>query len=49
VSPDWRYIHTHFGIGYRFAAAPVGIDPSTAPVREILDSEPSHELDFARA
>jgi DNA-binding response OmpR family regulator len=22
VSPDWRYVHTHFGIGYRFAAAP---------------------------
>jgi DNA-binding response OmpR family regulator len=22
VSPDWRYIHTHFGIGYRFAAEP---------------------------
>jgi DNA-binding response OmpR family regulator len=20
VSPDWRYIHTHFGVGYRFAA-----------------------------
>jgi DNA-binding response OmpR family regulator len=20
VSPSWRYIHTHFGIGYRFAA-----------------------------
>jgi DNA-binding response OmpR family regulator len=20
VSPQWRYIHTHFGIGYRFAA-----------------------------
>ena len=19
VSPDWRYIHTHFGVGYRFA------------------------------
>jgi DNA-binding winged helix-turn-helix (wHTH) protein len=19
-SPEWRYIHTHFGIGYRFAA-----------------------------
>ncbi len=18
VSPSWRYIHTHFGIGYRF-------------------------------
>jgi DNA-binding response OmpR family regulator len=23
VSPQWRYIHTHFGIGYRFEAAPV--------------------------
>jgi DNA-binding winged helix-turn-helix (wHTH) protein len=22
-SPDWRYIHTHFGVGYRFAAEPV--------------------------
>jgi DNA-binding response OmpR family regulator len=20
ASPDWRYIHTHFGIGYRLAA-----------------------------
>jgi DNA-binding response OmpR family regulator len=19
ASPDWRYVHTHFGIGYRFA------------------------------
>ncbi len=24
ASPKWRYIHTHFGIGYRFAAEPVG-------------------------
>jgi DNA-binding response OmpR family regulator len=23
VSPDWRYIHTHFGIGYRFDPEPV--------------------------
>jgi DNA-binding response OmpR family regulator len=22
ASPDWRYIHTHFGVGYRFAAVP---------------------------
>ena len=22
VSPDWRYVHTHFGVGYRFAALP---------------------------
>jgi DNA-binding response OmpR family regulator len=20
VSPEWRYVHTHFGVGYRFAA-----------------------------
>ncbi len=23
ASPEWRYIHTHFGIGYRFAAEPL--------------------------
>jgi DNA-binding response OmpR family regulator len=22
ASPDWSYIHTHFGVGYRFAAIP---------------------------
>jgi DNA-binding response OmpR family regulator len=22
VSPEWRYVHTHFGVGYRFAAEP---------------------------
>ena len=24
VSPDWRYVHTHFGVGYRFEPEPVG-------------------------
>ncbi len=24
VAPEWRYIHTHFGIGYRFTPEPVG-------------------------
>ena len=24
ASPRWRYIHTHFGIGYRFAAELAG-------------------------
>ncbi|MEA2301626.1 MAG: hypothetical protein QOE44_2161 [Solirubrobacteraceae bacterium] len=28
ASPGWRYIHTHFGIGYRFAAEPA--DPREA-------------------
>src|ERR687888_1706861 len=32
ASPDWRYIHTHFGVGYRFAAEPV--DGSEAARRE---------------
>ena len=31
ASPRWRYIHTHFGIGYRFAPEAVG----TAEVDEI--------------
>ncbi len=22
VAPDWTYIHTHFGVGYRFAPTP---------------------------
>ena len=29
LSPRWRYIHTHFGIGYRLAAEPV--DAAAAP------------------
>jgi hypothetical protein len=28
ASPDWRYIHTHFGIGYRFAAERAMADAS---------------------
>lgn len=26
ASPNWAYIHTHFGIGYRFAPEPVLVD-----------------------
>jgi DNA-binding winged helix-turn-helix (wHTH) protein len=38
ASPEWRYIHTHFGIGYRFAAEPTdglpaeGGEVSAAPL-----------------
>ena len=28
LSPGWRYVHTHFGVGYRFAAERVGGEPS---------------------
>jgi DNA-binding response OmpR family regulator len=27
ISPAWRYVHTHFGVGYRFAAEP--LEPTT--------------------
>ena len=26
ASPGWNYIHTHFGVGYRFAPAPDGVE-----------------------
>ncbi len=26
ASPKWRYIHTHFGIGYRFAAESLEVE-----------------------
>jgi DNA-binding response OmpR family regulator len=32
ISPDWRYVHTHFGVGYRFAAEPAEpADPDAPP------------------
>jgi DNA-binding winged helix-turn-helix (wHTH) protein len=33
ASPRWRYIHTHFGIGYRFAAESLD-PPPVAPAPE---------------
>jgi len=38
VSPGWRYVHTHFGVGYRFAPEPVvevaEPDRGRSPARE---------------
>jgi DNA-binding response OmpR family regulator len=35
VSPRWRYVHTHFGVGYRFSPEPVDQPaPAQAPSRE---------------
>jgi DNA-binding response OmpR family regulator len=31
ASPGWRYIHTHFGVGYRFAAQPADEAPVVVP------------------
>ena len=33
ASPRWRYIHTHFGIGYRFAAESLDVDRSRSTCR----------------
>jgi DNA-binding response OmpR family regulator len=37
ASPEWRYIHTHFGVGYRFAAEPESGAVVEAPVAEAAD------------
>ena len=39
VSPSWRYINTHFGIGYRFAAEPVEDEVGDASL-SVPDEEP---------
>jgi DNA-binding winged helix-turn-helix (wHTH) protein len=35
-SPGFRYIHTHFGVGYRFAAE-ASVPEPPAPAREASD------------
>jgi DNA-binding winged helix-turn-helix (wHTH) protein len=55
-SPGWEYIHTHFGIGYRFDPQPlegeavVG-DPRQTPVEQpaVDGADPPSELDAASA
>jgi DNA-binding response OmpR family regulator len=41
-SPSWSYIHTHFGVGYRFDPEPVGgaVDEAPEPVGEPLVEQP---------
>jgi DNA-binding response OmpR family regulator len=34
ISPGWRYIHTHFGIGYRLAAESVEATDAPMPAGE---------------
>ncbi|HWX44891.1 MAG TPA: winged helix-turn-helix domain-containing protein [Solirubrobacteraceae bacterium] len=33
-APEWTYIHTHFGIGYRFAPEPIVGTPETSALEE---------------
>lgn len=43
ASPHWRYIHTHFGVGYRFAAEPLegALDIPDAPPVQVAPQLPS--------
>ncbi len=50
ISPRWRYVHTHFGVGYRFAAECEGsdeLDVGTAdPGTSDQPAGPAVPLDF---
>ncbi len=39
VSPGWRYVHTHFGVGYRFAAEPLdgSVEDGSAAAGSVVD------------
>jgi DNA-binding response OmpR family regulator len=45
-SPDWEYIHTHFGVGYRFEAQAAAPAPGAeaAPAQPVAVAEDSAEL-----
>jgi DNA-binding winged helix-turn-helix (wHTH) protein len=51
ASPRWRYIHTHFGIGYRFAAEALDADlaPCEAQASAGQDWQTGDEGKLARA
>jgi DNA-binding response OmpR family regulator len=44
ASPQWRYIHTHFGVGYRFAPERVDADEAPSSSAARLDDELTAEL-----
>jgi len=53
ASPEWNYIHTHFGVGYRFAAERA--DGAGAPAADAASAveapapqDPAHARDAAR-
>jgi DNA-binding response OmpR family regulator len=48
ASPSWSYIHTHFGVGYRFAPEPDDSDPAAAgqPVATANARAGEDELDL---
>jgi DNA-binding response OmpR family regulator len=48
VSPNWRYIHTHFGIGYRFAAESLEVvNPADVPSSLPAGWDAGHQSELA--
>ena len=45
-SAGWNYIHTHFGIGYRFEAEPVSPDAELAERVDVDDASPARSQAF---
>src|SRR5256884_1290000 len=50
ASPRWRYIHTHFGIGYRFAAESLDVEAAVAVPESLpVGWDAGNEGEVARA
>jgi DNA-binding response OmpR family regulator len=47
LSPEWRYVHTHFGVGYRFAAECADGAASPVAAGEAAADETPAELESA--
>jgi DNA-binding response OmpR family regulator len=43
TSPRWRYIHTHFGIGYRFAAESLDVIAAETSTDINVDAQPTSD------
>jgi DNA-binding winged helix-turn-helix (wHTH) protein len=43
ASPTWRYIHTHFGVGYRFAPEPEDGEPVSVELAVPVEVTPARE------
>jgi DNA-binding response OmpR family regulator len=48
ASPGWRYIHTHFGIGYRFAPEPM-VDAEVTAVEPAVETPAADEAPVGTA
>jgi len=48
LSPGWTYVHTHFGVGYRFDPEPHDATAASAPAGSI-EPDPAAVLEYADA